>query len=246
MKIYNQPDKKNNYIVTICHGAVFKKNWVKYILPNWLEYCKKNSLGLLMIDKDLIIKKNKDWKKTVWQKLLIGDFFIKNEIKSNNVCYLDNDILINFMFAPNIFDRADSKKISVVSQYKNLPFDLFLAQKKISFNRNKFYSKEYPLDSSIFMKPRKIFKFHNFKNSFDNYFCAGLFIFNVKKHSNFLKNIFYKYDKNFFTITGGDEPVMNYEFQNSNNIKWLDYRFQAIWIFEMATKYSYLYKKIEK
>ena len=76
--------------------------------------------------------------------------------------------------------------------------------------RHNFYSKKYPLDSSIFMKPSQTFKYHGFKE-FDNYFCSGLFIFNIKLFSNFLEKIYYKYSKNFNTLTSGDEPVINYE-----------------------------------
>lgn len=243
---YNKPKNTHNYIVTLCFGKKYINEWKKFALPNWLIYCKKNNIGLAMINKPIETKK-KIIKKTVWHKLLIGEFFVKSKILVNNICYLDNDILINHYIAPNIFNNFDEKKISVVSQVKNLPYDWDYANKVISFNRNKYYSKKYPLDSAIFMKPKDIFKYHNFKNSFNNYFCAGLFIFNVKKNYKFLSSIFYKYPMNFETLTGGgDQPILNYEFQLSNKLNWIDYRFQALWVYEMAYKYSFLYKKINK
>ena len=62
------------------------------------------------------------------------------------------------------------------------------------------------------MKPEAIYKYHNFKKTYDDHFCAGLFIFNIKNHSNYLEKIFYKYKKEFVTLTNGDQPVLNYEF----------------------------------
>ncbi len=246
IKIYKKPKFKNNYITTVCIGKNYINSWTKFILPNWLIYCKKHDLGLIMIDQP-IEKNEKFLKKPHWNKLLIGSHLVKNKIAVNNICFLDNDILINHYLAPNIFKNYNNKKISVVSQVKNLPFNLLHVNKVISFNRNKYYSKKYPLDSSIFMKTKDIFKFHKFKKSFDDYFCSGFFIFNVKNHSNFLSKIFYKYNKDFLTITGGgEEPVLNFEFQNHKVINWIDYRYQAIWLYEMANKYSFLYKKINK
>ena len=53
---------------------------------------------------------------------------------------------------------------------------------------------------------------------------------------------FKKYGKNVYSITGGGEEAhFNYELQNWGNISWLDYRFQALWIYEMAWKYPFLY-----
>ena len=49
------------------------------------------------------------------------------------------DILIN-PFAPNIFKFHSESKFSVISEVSNLPFNLDRV-KKLSFNRNFFYSK---------------------------------------------------------------------------------------------------------
>ena len=242
MIIFNKPKKNKNYLSTVAIGKKHFDNWKKYILPNWLTYCKKHDLGLMVFDRELIHKKDRYWKKANWQRLLIGKYIIDNQINIENVCYLDTDILINFLIEKNIFKNFYKKNISVVSQFKNLPYDLDYILKSISFNRNKFYSKKYLLDSSIFMKPKDVFKFHKFK-VFNNYFCSGLFVFNIKNHSYFMQEIFNKYSINFKTITGGgEEPVLNYEFQNFKKINWLNYKFQAIWIYEMAWKYPFLYE----
>jgi hypothetical protein len=41
---------------------------------------------------------------------------------------------------------------------------------------------------------------------------------------------------------GGDQTHVNYEVQNWGRVTWLDYRYQAIWAFEMAWKYPFLYR----
>tara|TARA_Y100000590_G_scaffold447343_1_gene582444 strand:- start:162 stop:1115 length:954 start_codon:yes stop_codon:yes gene_type:complete len=232
-----------NYISTIVIGNKFFKEWHLYSYPSWLNYCKKHKLGLLIFKDDLINKNDPAWKKPTWQKLLIGKKIIENKLKIKNICFLDADIIINYIMSPNIFSYYNKKTLGVVSIEKNLPYpDKNIILKNISFGRHNYYSKKYPLDSAIFMQPKEVFKFHKFKKSFNDQFCAGLFIFNIKNHSSFLEKIFYKYDKKFKTLTEGDQPVLNYEFQKYGKLTWLDYKFQAIWIYEMAWKYPHLYK----
>jgi hypothetical protein len=239
-KIIRKPGKSRNILATIIISKKYIDNWNKYFYKNWIMYAKKYDLGLIIFTD--FIDNSTEKKKPTWQKLLIGSFLKKelNYLKINNICYLDSDILINIYRAPNIFNFHKKEKLTVVSQYKNLPFTLNEILRRISFFRNVHYSKRYPLDSAIFMKPHQIFQYHKFKR-FDDYFCAGLFIFNMTKYSKLMANWYYKYSRNFHTLTLGDEPVLNYEFQNNKNLNWIDYKFQAIWSYEMAWKYPFLY-----
>lgn len=235
--------KLGNYISTIVIGKKVYNDWFNYAFPTWKQYCKKHNIGLIIFKEDLIDQSNIFWKKATWQKLLIGKHIKESKITAKNICFLDSDILINYFNSPNIFNFYNKTKIGVVSLEKNLPYpDKNLVLKNISFGRHKYYSKNYPLDSAIFMKPEAIYKYHNFKKTYDDHFCAGLFIFNIKNHSNYLEKIFYKYKKEFVTLTNGDQPVLNYEFLKYGKLLWLDYKFQAIWIYEMAWKYPHLYR----
>ena len=92
------------------------------------------------------------------------------------------------------------------------------------------------------MSPQQIFKYHSLP-SFDNYTCTGFFIFNLKNHGQLLKEIFFKYTKNIQSLTGGgEEPHLNYELQSYGKIKWLDYKYQALWTYEIAYKYPFLFE----
>ena len=243
-KIFLNPKKKKNFLVTIAIGKKYFKNWEEYSKKNWITYCKKYSLGLIVITDHLIDKKHKFWKKPTWQKLLIGSFLNTN-LKNNtiqNLCYLDTDILINPL-APNIFEMWKKNKIGVVSMRNNIPYDYIQVRKYIAFYRNKYYSKKYPLDSALFISIKDLYKFHNLPVQKDEC-CAGLFLFNINKHADRMKNWFFKYDKNTVSITnGGDQTHFNYHIQNEKLDFWLDYRFQASWNYEMAWNYPFLYRK---
>ena len=242
MEILHKGDS-GNFIVTIAIGEKFYQEWREFVLPSWLLYCQRNRLNLAVIDNDLIKKGHADWKKPTWQKLLIGREFLRKDIEVDNICFLDADILVNPL-APDVFDAHDENCISVVSQ-TNTPFNYSRVLRRIAYYRNAHLSSDYPLDSSLFMSKRDYFNHHGFAEQ-EDLFCAGFFIFNVKMFSEIMAQWFFKYPSDVETITnGGDEPVLNFEFQNLGKIKWLDYSFQALWLYEMAEKYSFLYEDFD-
>ena len=241
-EILLKSDKKQNYVVSLAVGYSFYKEWKKYILPNWLEYCKKNNIGIIIIKSELISKKNNFYKKSNWQKNLIPDFIFKKYNFVKNICYLDTDILINGL-SPNIFSLSNLKKINVVSLRKNLPFDYNKTIAKIVLFRKNYLNKKYPLNSAINLNLNKLYKYHNLKPQKDE-FCSGVMVYNVKKFKNIFTNIFYKYPKDITSVTnGGEQTHLNYELQSRKIIHFIDYKFQAIWAFEIVNYYPFLYSE---
>ena len=159
-----------------------------------------------------------------------------------NVCHLDTDILIN-PFAPNIFDGHDVLKVGLISQMQRLPYDRYEVLRRVAFLRNRFLSSAYPLDSILFASIEQLFAFSGLKAQKD-YACTGVFIFSPSKHSEVITNFFNKFDDKVITPdSGGEELHFNYLIQSQNLDEWLDYRFQAIWIYEVAWKYPFLYEE---
>ena len=234
--------KTKKAIVTLAIGGSFEDQWRKNSLPLLLEYCKNHKLGLYLQNSSLDSQKVK--KKLQWQKLLLA-----NELKINfsfieEFCYIDTDILVN-KNAPSVFASTNGK-LSLVSQFNNLPFELDLILRRIAFYRHNFLSKSYPLDSSLFMSVQQIYDFHKLTPQPD-YACTGFFAGNIEEHSEPMNDIYHDYPSSISTLTeGGDEPIINYEFQNQFEINWLPYQFQALWLYEMAAHYTFLYENIDK
>ena len=240
MKVIIEPGSSGNILATIAIGDSYYNSWKHYALPSWEKYCRRYDLGLVVFDENLISPDHPSWKKPTWQKMLIGSHLSEFLPNVNNICYLDTDILINFT-APNIFKYYYPETIGLVSQCVNMPYEEFEVKRKVAFFRHNYYSESYPLDSALFMPLKQIFDYHNLPVQ-NNYACAGLIIFNMKNHAILMNNWFGKYDQSIHSITdGGDECHFNYEVQNWGNITWLDYKFQALWIYEMASKYNFLY-----
>jgi len=240
MQVFIQPGNSGNVLATVAIGAAYLEEWTRSAFPGWSEYCHRHDLGLIVFDQEMLDKENVAWKKATWQKLLMAEALRAAGLKLNNVCYLDTDILIS-PFAPNVFEAYDPETIAVVSQTNGLPQPLQLTLRRLAFLRHTHWDERYPLDSALFMTPRQIFEFHGLP-AHDNYFCAGFFVFNVDNHRALMKSWFDKYESGIQTITGGgDEPHLNYEFQSWGRLSWLPYEFQALWTYEAAWRYPFLF-----
>ncbi len=228
---------KKTALVTLAIGKDYLNSWEKFALPSWVQYCKKHGIGLFVEDKNLDID---DFpKKKQWQKLLLGAKLLELEPDLNLFCYLDTDILIN-PFAPDIFSFHSSGKISLVSSINRLPFDRSLILRRVAFFRKNFIDSNYPLDSALFISNSEMYNYHKVPVQPD-YACTGVIMCDAYA-ALFLKEIFYKYKMPFESITdGGEEPLVNYEIQSNMPVNWLDYKFQAQWIYEIAWNYPFLY-----
>jgi len=240
-KIIRSGKSINNYLVTIATGKKYFDNWKKNFLDDWLSYCNYHNLGLIVFDKDLIEKSSVIWKHPTWQRLIVPKILSIYAKQVKNICLLDADIIINPL-SPNIFRNFNPKNISVVSLYENLPYNETYKElrKKIVFYRKNFMKKNYPLRSSILGGPEEIYKNYKFSKSFNNYFCAGVILLNINKNSDFFLKTYFKYynDRRFI----GVEVPLNFEIYNKKKVTYLDYKFQAIWLYELANKYSFLYR----
>lgn len=240
MKVLIEPTKTGDTLATIAVGEKYYRPWHTYAFPTWKLYCERHGFGLVAFDEDQIATDHPTWKKATWQKLLIPASLKQAGYPARNVCYVDTDILIN-PFAPSIFADWNPERIGLTSLRTNLPFPLADVQRRLAFLRHTHYDSSYPLDSALFMSIEQLYEHHGLAVQPDEA-CMGLIVFNVERHGDVMLNWFNKYDRNVQSVTGGgDQTHVNFEIQSSGLVQWLDYRFQAMWAYEMAWKYPFLY-----
>lgn len=233
--------KSQNAIVTLAIGSDYLKKWEKHALPTWMLYAQKHDLQILVINNHLLEISDPYWKKPQWQKLLIPEILSKHFPEIENICYLDTDILINPL-APNIFDELVEEKVSSVSLRSGLPFDREEVYKKLALLRKTYIDDLYPLDSALFISLENLYEYHDLIPQEDE-FCSGVLLFNVKKFKKIMKKWFYAYAKDIDSITnGGEQTHLNFHVLNEGHFNKLDYKWQAIWSYEAAWKYPFLFK----
>lgn len=236
--------EKKNSIACIAIGKKFYNHWEKNILPFWRVYCKKNDLGLIVFTEDLIDSNDPNWKKPTWQRLLVGQKIKEKFPNVQNICILDLDILINPQ-APNIFKFLKKNKINLTSLRKNLPFEYKKTIRKMSFFRRKYTNPDYPLDSLLNSNLVDLYKADGLKSQNDE-LCVGVMAFNVKKFSTKLYDWFFEFSKkNMKSNFGGCQNQVASKILSNNYCNLLDYKFQAIWVFELAARFPILMKYLK-
>lgn len=232
----------NCWITTIAIGDKYFSDWENFALPTWNSYCDMYGLGLIVFTDDLIDRSHPSWKKATWQKLLIAETMMDNHITDGCVLYIDTDVLISPL-APNVFDTYDRNSIAVVSMVNNLPQPRDLTLRRLAYLRHTSSNGSYPLDSSLFMSPSEMLNFHGLPSR-DDFFCAGFFVFDIKNHHKLMRTWFDNYDRSVQSITnGGDQTHVNHEMQSWGKIQWLPYEFQALWVYEIAWRYPFLFEE---
>jgi hypothetical protein len=232
----------DQWIATLAIGDSYLKCYERYVLPFALDYCKRNRLGLVALvgDADSNYPEAVSLKKKNWQKLLIPTALCTHLGKEVEVAYYDADVLLN-PYGKNVFCFSNKASLGLTKQSSGAPYDDHLSKRIISFYRNKYYSDSYPLDSSIFMSTEEIYRYHNLPVH-DDYSCTGFFVSHDSTTAHKLSQIYELYDCSVGGLTdGGDEPFLNHEFRNRFQICYLDYEFQAIWTWEMASRYRHLF-----
>ena len=242
LKVLIQPGKSGNVLATIAIGDAYLEPFMKYAFHTWEMYCKRHDLGLILFDDHLIGQTHPDWKNPYWQKFLIGDFLKNQNLSVNNICCLDTDILISPL-APNIFAERNEAKVGLVSLRKNLAYPYHGAIRRMAFLRNRYYDSNYPLDSSLFISIEGLYEMAGLEPQADEA-CTGVFVYNAKNHSELLKEYYESFSKDVMEKDGGGEQIfLNHFVQSNNLVEWMDYRFQAMWTYEMAYKYPFLYNE---
>jgi hypothetical protein len=236
---------QKNTLVCIVIGKKFYSSWYKNIFPSWKLYCKKNKIGLIAFTDNLIQETDPFWKKATWQRLLVGEKVREKFKVVKNVCVIDVDILIN-PYSPNIFKLCKLNKINTTSLRSNLPFKYENTIRKLAFFKREFLDKNYPLDSLLNCSLKTLYESDGLKPQKDE-FCAGIMVFNLKKYSKILKEWFYLFKSGIDTTTkGGCQTQINYLLQKTKVYNLVNYKFQSIWIFEIASRFPHLMKYILK
>lgn len=243
---FNLNDHNTGILGAVAIGRSYFEDWEKYVSRSWIDYANRYNLGIVVFLEDICRKDSESWRPPPWQKLLVPAAVSEISKRKNFVTVIDPDILIS-PAAPCIFDFHAKGKVSVVSQVQRLPYPLEEVRRRIAFLRHTMYDSRYPLDSLLFASVEDIFNRSNLEPQPD-YFCGGVMVLDTDSLASLFLNWFLDIpsesrDEKSVDLSWGEEIYINHLVQTSGLANWLDYKFQTLWIYEMAWKYPFLYMK---
>jgi len=236
--VLNMSSKTSCALVTTAIGDKYMQDWTNFSKPLWEKYAERHSVAIIVVTEDLISRDSDNWKNGSWQKLLLPQMVTKLFPNISRICILDTDVIMNPL-APNIFDFAPPDHFSVVSLESKTPYPIDEVKRRIAFFRHNYYSRDYPLESLLFASSEETMTMHGLP-TVNQSFCSGLFVADTKQ-ANLMSDWFYSVtNSEVASSVAWEQPYLNNWIQNQPH-HWLPYEFQAIWNYEMAWKYPYLY-----
>jgi hypothetical protein len=81
------------------------------------------------------------------------------------VLFLDTDVIANPLTGKNVFEAWDPERVGLVSQRYAMPYEYFDTAKRICFQRNRFVTPDYPLDSVFLFTLEQVYANEGFEGA---------------------------------------------------------------------------------
>jgi hypothetical protein len=155
---------------------------------------------------------------------------------------IDSDVLISPL-ADNIFEAVREGRIGIVSRARDMPMELRRVTNRIAFYRREFMEPNFPLNSLLNATPRQIFEWAGLEPAMDDFACTGVLVCDSVSHAELFQKWYEAApsDERYHAIGDWEQTYVNHQIQQRPDIQWLDYSWQAIWMFEAAENYPFLY-----
>ncbi len=235
---------EGKYDKVICLTAIgdeFLNDFNKISLPHFKNYCLKYGLGLILL-KDYINEDDKNFapynSRPNLQRLLLPSFVKKHFSKYKFICDIDVDCLPG-QVARNIFDFTDFRNEKNIFLTNPTPknFSRENIGKRLSILRNIYNDNNFPINSLLSGSDQDEKEIYNLK--FDGQIATiGTCVAKIDTLSDCFLKVYKSIQKNF---SGYLQHYTNQTFRKYGNLNWLPYEFQAIWNFEVALYYPFLF-----
>jgi hypothetical protein len=235
-------DKQTSrWILSTAIGGSYLERWKSTAYKSWLSYGSKHDIGIAIATKE-IFEGSQPPRNGSWQKMLLTKVFSNRLGRDIRCALMDTDLFVSPL-SSNIFDAVPSGKIGVVSQEFGIPYERVRLRSRIGFLRREFMDKSFPLSSLLNASPTEVMRSAGLQCSLNNYFCAGLIVLDSKTHGDIFERWYVSApdDEAYRSVGAWEEPWLNFCVQSSPDLYWLDYKWHALWLFEVASYYPFLY-----
>ena len=240
IRIVGGDAKSDRWLLTTAIGGDYFERWMDQVKPSWDRYADEHGVGIAVVVGD-IFSDGEPALNGAWQKLL-APRALRNLIQRDARCALLDTDLIIAPGAASIFDALPEGRIGVVSQDRGLPMPVTQLRNRIALLRRHFIDPNFPLSSILNARPQQVFEWAGLE-PFDDYFCSGMFVVDTAAHADALASAYgaAPQDDKYLAIDSWEEVWLNHWVQSRDDVTWLEYRWHALWIFEVAAYYPFLY-----
>jgi len=243
-------------VVSTAIGEAFIKPWSTRFLPTWLAYCDKHKLDLIVFLDFLDKSERARSRRPTWQKCLA--VASKEASQYEQIAWIDSDIAINAISAPNIFSNVPIAKIGAVG-LGALPYQSHLFTNEAqasaehlheawasggiraaiqSTHRGGSRAASSPLERAS-LDALDFYKKLGFQCEVQDNFNSGVFVLSPEYHANLFRDIYERYEEIPAQRVTDNIPIVA-EVSSRGLLFDLDSRFNVILYSELTHHYPYL------
>ena len=229
------------WLLTTAIGGDYLRGWEDGPAASWNDYAERHDLGIA-VAVDTLARWGEPELNGSWQKLLAPREL--SELLGHDVrcVLLDTDVFIG-PAARSVFAEVPVGCIGVVSEQHGLPMPVRELQNRVAWLRRTFGDGSFPLSSSLNAVPRDLARWAGLEPVSDDAFCAGVIVLDTVAHAAAFADMYVNapMTDQYRAVDWGEQTWVNNCVLRRDDVHWLPYEWQALWIWEMAAHYPFLY-----
>ena len=217
--------KHTKAIVTLAVGESYVQAWQQTCEANWRSYADKHGFDLICIDHALDSSMRAQKRSPAWQKCLIlsQDFARDYE----RIVWVDSDVLINVVAAPNIDEGVPLDKVGAVEH----------VDEEISLKRMYEFWGATAIHNPT---PQECYTNYGLPSSFDHIVQTGILVLSPVYHRELLEKVYFGYEEKGGREWHMEMRPLSYELLKAGIVHWIDPRFNMLWPTELFKHYPFL------
>lgn len=211
--------KISKALVTIVVGEKYTSLWEKHARPSWLSYCEKYDYDLVVISEMIDKSERANGRSVSWQKcLILGHEKVRHY---DVVVWMDSDIVINDLLAPDIVQKVPQGKVGCVDTYSfytrensTFLYDIFLNEWRVQ-----------KIHAIANRTGREFYQQYGINTDHDDVVQAGVLVASPKFHHELFEQVYYNYEEKGGAEWNYEMRPLSYEIVNRNIHYFINERF---------------------
>ena len=242
-RFFGEVETAENWLVTTAIGGDYFQRWEDFARDTWLRYARRHGLGIAVAVFDLA-EYDEPCLNGAWQKLLAMRSLREVLDRDVRCAIVDTDVLMGDG-APDVFCAVAPGKVGIVSQVQGIPMELSRMNNRIAYLRATFIDPEFPLVSLLNASPSQLFEWAGLSPVLEDYACSGVIVADTESHAEKFARWYSEAPKTpeYLALGDWEQTYLNHRIQQLPEVQWMPYEWQALWVFEVAAYYPFLYSQ---
>jgi hypothetical protein len=231
-------------LATLVVGDKYREAFERRYLPGWVAYARRHGYDLHVVDRAIDGRADLARKSLHWQKMLVPSL---PQLRGyDRVVWVDADVMINAAVAPDVTAGVPADRIGVVdaTPWMTAPDDAFtqygrfLLLDALSMTARRRHGVDYDRIVIADMTVADMYRLKGFDPPVDRFVNTGVFVCTPREHADFLFEAYLRHDRDVWDF---ENSALSWEIVRSGLAHWIDPRFNAVWPWEAARHYPFLY-----